>query len=44
MSNNPFSEWKLEMGEPEIEVSPEAVEELTKILSSNLKDEDEKRN
>ena len=27
-------EWTLEIGEPEIEVSPEAVEELTKILSN----------
>ena len=29
-----FENWKLERGEPEIEVSPEAVEELTNILSS----------
>ena len=28
-----FENWKLERGEPEIEVSPEAVEELTNILS-----------
>ena len=31
-----FENWKLERGEPEIEVSPEAVEELTNILSKCL--------
>ena len=34
----PLEEWTLERGEPEIEVSPEAVEELTKILSNPIQE------